>query len=174
MTWIKFIGFIIGFFGLILLFFPEDFSFGLVQDWKAQSLILAAAFFYAVAVIAAKRAPQTASAVGASMMLITGAIFACIWAALTGLPQTPPEPIAYLMILGLAIGSTSIATILYLNMVDVKGPTIMATINYFIPVTSVILGVLFLGEKITPQITIAFFTIIAGVIISRIKVKSSP
>ena len=172
MTWIKLTGFLVGFGGLIILFFPEDFSFRLVSDWKAQGFVLSAAFFYALATITAKRAPKTPSPVGASMMLITGAIFACVWALLVGLPQTPPKPIAYLMILGLAIGSTGIATILYLYMVEMRGPTIMATINYFIPVASVIFGVWLLDEKITLQIIIAFFTIVTGVIISRIKTAS--
>ena len=54
-------------------------------------------------------------------------------------------------------------------MIEVKGPTIMATINYFVPVASVIFGVWLLDEKITLQIIIAFFTIVTGVIISRIK-----
>jgi len=174
MTWIKLIGFVIGFCGLIILFFPEDFSFGLVSDWKAQAFVLAGAFFYAVATIIAKRAPKTPSPVGASMMLITGAVFSCVWSLISGIPQTPPDPIAYLMILGLAVGSTGIGTIFYLYMVDMKGPTVLATINYFIPVASVIFGVWFLKENITPQIIIAFFTIITGVIISRIKTKSSP
>jgi len=170
MTWIRLVGFLIGFGGLIILFFPEDFSFALVSDWKAQALVLTAAFFYGVATITANRAPETPTLVGASMMLICGAVVSCI--GIIGLPQTPPEPIAYLMILGLAIGSTGLGTILYLYMIEMRGPTVMATINYFIPVTSVFLGVWFLGEEITPQIIIAFITIIAGVIVSRIKIKA--
>ena len=169
MTLIKLIGFVIGFGGLIVLFFPKDFSFGLVSDWKAQSLILASALCYALATIIAKRAPQTNSSVAAAMMLICGTVFSVLWALIEGVPQTPPDPIALWMLLGLAVGSTGIATILYLYMIEVKGPTIMATINYFVPVASVIFGVWLLDEKITLQIIIAFFTIVTGVIISRIK-----
>ena len=171
MTWIKLAGFVLGFCGLIILFFPEDFSLTLVSDWKAQALVLGGALCYAIATILAKRAPETHSVVGASMMLICGSLASCLWACIEGVPQTPPDSIAYLMIIGLAIGSTGIGTILYLYMIEMKGPTVMATINYFIPVTSVALGVWFLGEKITPQILIAFITIIAGVIVSRIKLK---
>ena len=172
MTWIRLVGFLIGFGGLIILFFPEDFSLALVSDWKAQALVLAAALCYAIATIAAKRAPETPTLVGASMMLICGTVVSSIGALIIGLPQTPPEPIAYPMILGLAVGSTGIGTILYLYMIEMRGPTVMATINYFIPVTSVCVGVWFLSEDITPQIIIAFITIIAGVIVSRIKIKA--
>jgi len=146
MTRMKFFGFLIGFSGLIILFIPRDFSLSLISDWKAQSLILLAAFFYAITTVV-------------------------IWALIEGIPATPPEPIAYWMILGLAIGSTGFATILYLNMIDVKGPTIMASINYFVPVASVVFGIWFLGETLTLQKLIAFFVIIAGVATSRIKPK---
>ena len=171
MTRMKFFGFLIGFSGLIILFIPRDFSLSLISDWKAQSLILLAAFFYAITTVVAKRAPDTNSSLGAAMMLICAAIASTIWALIEGIPATPPEPIAYWMILGLAIGSTGFATILYLNMIDVKGPTIMASINYFVPVASVVFGIWFLGETLTLQKLIAFFVIIAGVATSRIKPK---
>ena len=173
-TPMKLTGFIIGFSGLIVLFLPPDFTLSLVSDWKAQGLILLAAFFYGLTTVVAKRAPQTNSNIAAAMMLICASVAASIWAAIEGIPTSAPEPIAYRMIIGLAVGSTGFATILYLYMIDQKGPTIMATINYFIPVSTVILGVWFLGESLTFQKLIAFFVIIAGVIISRIKSRSNP
>ena len=174
MTLMKLIGFVIGFTGLIVLFLPQDFSLSLVSDWKAQSLALLAAFFYSLTTIIAKRAPETDSNIGASMLLICSGLTATIWALFEGVPQTPPEPIAYLMIFLLAIGSTGIATILYLYMIDVKGPTVLAAINYFVPVASVIFGIWLLGEELTLQKLIAFFVIIIGVVISRIGAKKIP
>lgn len=171
MTPIKFFGFLIGFSGIILLFIPKDFSLGLVSDWKAQSFILMAAFFYGLTTILAKRSPETHSSVGASMMLICAAIISIIWAVIEGVPATPPAPIVYLMIIGLAIGSTGIATILYLHMIDVKGPTIMASINYFVPVSSVVFGIWLLGEDLSLQKVLAFIVVLTGVLISRIGAK---
>lgn len=172
MTLMKFTGFLVGFSGIILLFIPKDFSLSLVSDWKAQSLILMAAFFYGLTTILAKRSPETQSAVGASMMLISGAIISSLWALIEGIPTTPPAPIVYPMIIGLAIGSTGIATILYLYMIDVKGPTVMASINYFVPVASVVFGIWLLGEDLTLQKIAAFVIVLSGVIISRIGAKS--
>jgi len=168
-TPMKLIGFIIGFCGIIVLFLPKDFSLSLVSDWKAQVFVLMAAFCYGMTTVTAKRAPQTNSEVGAAMMLICGAVIAMVWALVEGIPATPPDPIAYWMVLGLAVGSTGIATIMYLHMIDVKGPTTLAAINYFVPVASVLFGVWLLDEKITLQVVLAFITIIIGVIISRIK-----
>lgn len=174
MTLMKFIGFLIGFCGLIVLFLPKDFSLNLISDWKAQSLILLAAFFYGVTTVIAKRAPETNANLGASMMLLCGALAASIWALFEGIPQTAPEPIAYWMILLLAIGSSGFATIVYLYVIEVKGPTLLATVNYIVPVASVLFGVWFLGESLTLQKLIAFFVIIVGVIISRIGENKTP
>ncbi|MEP6343259.1 MAG: DMT family transporter [Maricaulaceae bacterium] len=171
MTVMKLLGFIIGFSGLIVLFLPKDFSLSLVGDWKAQSFILLAAFFYGITTVFAKRAPETDSNIAAAMMLCAATIAAIVWALFEGLPQTAPDPIAYWMIFLLAVGSTGFATILYLNMIDIKGPTIMASVNYFVPVASVIFGIWFLGESFTLQKLIAFFVIIIGVLISRIGSK---
>lgn len=173
MTIMKLLGFIIGFSGLIVLFLPKDFSLSLVGDWKAQSFILLAAFFYGITTVFAKRAPETDSNIAAAMMLCAATIAAIIWALFEGLPQTQPDPIAYWMIFLLAVGSTGFATILYLNMIDIKGPTIMASVNYFVPVASVIFGIWFLGESFTLQKLIAFFVIIIGVLISRIGSKKA-
>ncbi len=168
MTPLKLFGFLIGFCGIVLLFIPKDFSLNLVSDWKAQSLVLMAAFFYALTTILAKRAPETHAAVGASMMLICGAVISTLWALIEGVPTAAPAPIVYLMILGLALGSTGIATILYLYMIDVKGTTIMASINYFVPVASVVFGIWLLGEDLTAQKILAFIIVLSGVLISRI------
>jgi len=75
------------------------------------------------------------------------------------------------MIFGLAIGSTGIATIVYLAMIDRNGPTEVARINYFPPFVSVFIGVLILGETFTPRIAIAFATIMLGVWVARNRVK---
>jgi len=81
------------------------------------------------------------------------------------------EPLGWAMIFGLAIGSTGIATIVYLAMIDRNGPTEVARINYFPPFVSVFIGVLILGETFTPRIAIAFATIMLGVWVARNRVK---
>jgi len=65
----KLVGFAIGFAGTVVLFLPENLSFALVEDWKAQSLILLGAFFYAVTTVIASRAPETPAPIAAAMML---------------------------------------------------------------------------------------------------------
>ena len=140
----KIIGFVIGFIGTIILFLPEDFSWGLVSDWRAQSLALMAALGYAITTVAAKRAPETPSSLGAAMMVSAAAVISLAMALISGVPSFDVPPLTWLMIAGLAIGSTGIATIVYLLVIDRNGPTTLAKINYFPPFASVIAGIFFL------------------------------
>ena len=165
----KFIGFIIGFIGIIILFLPDNFSLELVGDWQSQIAIVTAAFLYALTTIGAKRAPKTPSAVAAAMMLICAGFTALIFATISGLPTQNPPLIGWVMVFGLAIASTALGTILFLSSVEEWGPSMLARINYFPPIVSVIVGVWWLDEPFTPRIFIAFIAIITGIMISRIK-----
>ena len=164
----KFIGFATGFVGIVVLFLPKDLSFALVADWKAQSLILLAAFFYASTAIIASRAPATPSPVAAAMMLTIGAVMSTIWAASVSGPPPMPEMTALFCAIGLGLGSTGVATMTYLWLIDEVGPSVVARINYFVPVCSVFLGVTLMKEILDWRIFVAFFVILIGVIVSRL------
>lgn len=173
LSWRKGLGFLIGFGGIILLFLPSDFGFSLITNWRAQSLLLLAAMFYAITTVAAKHAPETAPSLGAAMMTLSGAIASLVWALFTGLPETPIPLEGWILVIALAVGSTAVGTILYLYVVNEAGPTVMARINYFPPVAAVFFGTLILDEPFTIRIAAAFFIILAGVIISRSETTGS-
>ena len=167
LTAMKLVGFLMGFAGIVVLFLPKDLSFSLVSDWQAQLLILLASACYAITTIIASRAPDTPSPVGAAMMLIMGAGLSTAWAAATAGPPPMPDMTAMLCVIGLGLGSTAIATVTYLWVIDVSGPSVMARINYFVPVCSVILGVIILKEALDWRIFVALFVILLGVIVSK-------
>ncbi len=167
----KTVGFFIGFLGIVILFLPDDFGFELVSDWRSQILIVIAAFCYAVTTVIAKRAPDTPSSIGAAMMLICAAPAALIAGIMSGMPTQIPAMIGIWMAIGLGVGSTALATILYLYVIQKTGPSVMAKINYFVPLASVIFGVGFLGEVFSWRMVIAFAVIAVGVMVSRIGLK---
>ena len=169
----KLLGFIIGFIGIVILFLPDNLMLKLVSDWKAQLLIIAAAFLYAVTTILAKRAPKTSSSIGAAMMLICAAPIACLGGLIEGLPTSIPAAMGLWMVLGLAIGSTAIATILYLYVIDEKGASMMAKINYFVPIASVFFGCALLDEPFSWRMVASFVIIAIGVMIARIEPKAA-
>ncbi len=167
----KLIGFMLGFIGIVVLFLPKELSLDLVSDWQAQLLILGGSACYAITTVLASRTPETPSPIAAAMMLLMGALLSSIWAAsVSGPPPMPTLP-ALLCVIGLGLGSTAIATITYLWVIDTSGPSVMARINYFVPVCSVILGVIFLDEILDWRIFLALFLILLGVIISRFNSK---
>lgn len=162
-------GFLIGLIGTTVLFLPEDLSFGLIERWEAQIIALVAAFCYALTTVGAKRAPETHAAVGAAIMTIGAAAIATIFAiSVDPIPVDVPA-IAWWMIAGLAIGSTGVATIVYLQVIERNGPTTLARINYFPPFVSVLVGIWWLKEPFTPRIAIAFALIMLGVWVARNK-----
>lgn len=170
----KLLGFAIGFLGIVVLFLPSDFSLELVSDWRAQLMALGAATLYAVTTIAAKRAPDTPPSVAAAMMVTCAAAVSGIAAVFTGIPAALPPSIAIWMLVGLGIGSTGIANILYLQVVQATGPSTLARINYFPAIVSVAAGVWFLQEEFSWKIVIAFAVIVLGMIISRSDKKPLP
>ncbi len=172
LTRMKLLGFFIGFIGIVILFLPDNFSLELVRDWKAQLLILGAATGYAVTTVLAKRAPKTPSAIGAAMMLICGFMVSFVIALASGIPSAVPPVKGLLMVVGLGLGSTGIATVLYLYIIEQTGPTVLAKINYFTPVVSVILGAWLLHEPLTWRLAISGIVVILGVMIARIKPKN--
>ena len=170
----KICGFLIGFVGTIILFLPEDLSWGLVMNWKAQLLAVGAAFCYAVTTVAAKRAPETPPTLGAAMMVGWAAIASTSAALYSSPPDFTVPAITWVLILTLAIGSTGIATILYLFVIERNGPTTLAKINYFPPFAAVLFGIWLLKEPFTIRIAIAFAVIMLGVWIARNKREFIP
>ena len=166
-TW-KVLGFFIGFLGVAVLFLPDDFRAGLTQDWVPQLIILSAAFCYAFTTVAAKRAPETPAVVGSAIMMIVAAVAGLGSASLLDPGGHVPNLAALVVIIILGLGSTGVATILYLDFVDRAGPSAMARLNYFPPVVSVIFGVWFLSEPFTWKLVAAFVIIVVGMMVSRI------
>lgn len=169
----KLLGFTIGFFGIVVLFLPDNLSLELVSDWPSQLLIVIAAFCYAVTTVGAKRAPETPSSVGAAMMLICAAIVGLIAGIWSGVPTQPPAMIGIWMAIGLGLGSTGLATILYLYVIQETGPSTMAKINYFVPLASVIFGVSLLDEAFSWRMVISFVIIVIGVMVSRMETQGA-
>ena len=169
----KLLGFLIGFLGIVVLFLPDNMSFELIKDWRSQSLIVLAAFAYALTTVVAKRAPETPSSVAAAMMLLCAAPVALMAGIAEGVPTEVPPMIAIWMAIGLGIGSTALGTILYLYVIQETGPSVLAKINYFTPLASVALGIWLLDEEFSWRMVISFVTIVVGVMISRIGMRRS-
>jgi drug/metabolite transporter (DMT)-like permease len=173
LSWRKSIGFLIGFIGVVFLFLPENLNLNLIQNWQAQVFILLVALSYALAAIVAKRAPDTKASVGAAIMLITAAITALIIAVPSGMPSGDYSGGVLLALFVLTVFSTGLSDILYLEVIKMSGPSMIAKINYLVPVFALIFGIIFLREDFSWRSVAAMMIIITGLLIARIEEKPS-
>lgn len=173
LSWRKALGFLIGFIGVVFLFLPEKMSLNLINNWHAQSFVLLVALSYALGAIVAKRAPDTPASVGASIMLITAAIIAFAL-AIPAEVSTPEITSGVLIALfALTIFSTGLSDILYLKVIKLSGPSMIAKVNLIVPIFALTFGMIFLGEAFSWRSVAAMMIIITGLLIARIGDRKS-
>ena len=170
LTPLKAIGFLIGFAGVVYLFLPEQLGWRLVANWQAQAMIIIAAFGYAMTSILGKRAPEQPASVGAALMLIGGAVSAVIGAYMFARPEMPTAlPHIHVMaaLAMLTLGATFLGNLLYLRLLQVSGPSLIAKINYLVPIVALVAGKVFLGEEFKNKYFIALGIIFIGLAIAQ-------
>ncbi len=170
LTKLKSLGFFIGFIGVCVLFLPEDPGRALATNWQVQALVVLAALGYATTSILGKRAPDQPPSVGAAIMLLGGALSAVICALLFAsaeIPRTLPPGNILAALAALTIGATFLGNLLYLRLLQMSGPSLIAKINYLVPVIAMISGMVFLGESFQGKYAVSLAIIIAGLVIAR-------
>jgi drug/metabolite transporter (DMT)-like permease len=96
-----------------------------------------------------------------------------VFAALALLPLLPfttiPGPLTPLVlanVLGLAIGSTAIAYLIYFKLIADVGPQRALTVTFLIPLFGVLWGAMFLGEPLTRNLLVGGALVVAGTIVT--------
>ncbi len=149
----RIMGVLLGFAGVTTMLVP-DLRAGLSGGLLPQLACLAATLSYALASIVGLRlnlggmTPVTLATgqVASSAMMMVPVML------LSESPWTLPLPSAgpTLAVLGLALLSTSLAYLLYFRVLESAGASNSLLITFLIPVVAIFLGVVFLGESITP------------------------
>ncbi|WP_120497582.1 DMT family transporter [Kiloniella sp. EL199] len=145
---LKILGVIIGFFGVILMFgLPDD-----NQNFLAQLAILGATLTYAFAGVFGRRFKAMAinpivtaagQVTGATLLLIP------ITYVIEGVPLLPTiSNETWLSLIALALLSTAVAYILYFKILERAGATNLLLVTLLVPVSAILLGALFLDEKL--------------------------
>ncbi|MGW0536945.1 DMT family transporter [Streptomyces sp. NPDC003032] len=164
---LRLVGLLLGFAGTLLIFAPWQRT-GLAS-WGALAL-LAAAVSYAVAfaymarhLIARDSAPLALSA--AQLLAATGLTTLALPAAPAG--SSSPTLTAIVAVVVLGTLGTGITFHLNSRLIADEGPTAAAGVGYLLPVVSVALGALVLGEEIGPRVVVGMVVVLAGVGLSR-------
>ncbi|MEU1019211.1 DMT family transporter [Streptomyces sp. NPDC005898] len=165
-------GLLLGFAGTLLIFAPWQ-QTGLAS-WGALAL-LAAAASYAVAfaymarhLITRDAAPLALSA--AQLLTATGLTTLALPAAPTG----PSFPTFTAITAVVVLGTLGTGVTFHLNsrLIAAEGPTAAATVGYLLPVVSVALGALVLGEEIGPRVVAGMAVVLVGVGLTRHQSRS--
>jgi len=168
MTWRRFSGFGIGFAGVVILIGGQAFeSTGAALEMPGRIACLGAAGCYAVSAILMRRLPAVDPVGLSAVLLMIGAV--CVvpvaW-AVEGPPALPDtRTLWYVAFLGLV--PTAAANLLRVTVVRSAGPVFLSLVNYQVPVWSVLLGALILGEALPPSLIWAMALILAGVGLSQ-------
>jgi drug/metabolite transporter (DMT)-like permease len=167
---IKIAGFMVGFGGLLTLMGPEALLElrGQGTELLHQLAVLGGAVCYAINAIVARHRPPADPLVAAAGVMLAGSVIMLPIGAVparTELLVAPPAPLGAM--LALSIVATAIATVVFLKLVTVAGPSFTSFINYLIPVWALLMGVMFLGEQPGARVVIALVLILAGIALSE-------
>ncbi len=164
----RLIGFLIGFAGVVVLIGPEAFAAsGNALEPFGRLACLGAAACYAVSSVTMRRLPPADPIGLAAVPLMIGSAFVIPLAWLNEGPPPMPDGPTLLVIAVLGLLPTAGANLLRVLVIRGAGPVFMSLTNYQVPLWSVFLGVLLLGEPLHPSLLIALVLILAGVFLSQ-------
>ncbi len=164
----KSLGFLLGFLGVVVLIGGQAFvSTGIPFETFGRLACIGAAGCYALSSVLVRRLPSVDAIGLATVLLIIGA---CVVIPAAWLREGPPpmpdrQTLAVLVVLGAV--QTAAANFLRVLVIRTAGPTFMSLTNYQVPLWSVILGALLLGEPLPASLLLALVLILAGVGLSQ-------
>lgn len=162
------LGFLIGFIGVAVLIGPEAFRSTEVDGelFGRFACVLGAAC-YAVSSVLMRRLPPVDPVGLSAVTLLIGAVPVTVLAAIVeGVPPMPSAEVA-MVILTLGLVQTAAANLLRVMVIRSAGPVFMSLTNYQVPLWSVLLGVLLLGESVEASLFMAMVLILTGVFLSQ-------
>jgi drug/metabolite transporter (DMT)-like permease len=164
----KALGLLTGFAGVTVLL-----SEGLAGASRASlagqgAVILAAVFYAGSAVYARKATAHVGGWVRGAGPLVTATL--AMWVALpltesAGTVRMPVLPLTWIAILWLGIAGSGLAMIMFYYLIHAIGPTRTTMVTYLFPLGGVVLGVVFLGERLSWQLVVGAALIISGIVV---------
>ncbi|GAA6163763.1 EamA family transporter [Pelagimonas sp. KU-00592-HH] len=164
----KGLGFLMGFVGVVVLIGGNAFqSTGAALETFGRLACVTAASCYALSSVLVRRLPPVDPIGLATMLLVLGSaiVIPAAWLVEGPPPMPSRETLAILAVLGLI--PTAGANLLRVLVIRSAGPTFMSLTNYQVPIWSVVLGALFLGEPLPASLLMALALILGGVGLSQ-------
>jgi drug/metabolite transporter (DMT)-like permease len=174
MTPQKVTGLLVGFAGIVILL-SKDLLASAHSSALGQGAVILASLFYAASAVYARKVTQhVPGAVRAAFPLLTATLFMWMIGPVVEAPfKIPVLPITWISFLWLGIFGSGIAMILNYYLLHEIGPTRTTLVTYVFPPGGVILGVIFLNEKLSWQLFAGAALIIASLVVVNWKTKKS-
>lgn len=169
----QFIGIIIGFLGILILFDIDWSTFQMTESLAVGAMILVT-LFYGISSQLSKRHLQTISVYQIAFITLTvGAITSGSAAMFFETPvwSQLADPVVFWSLIGLGSLGSGIAYIIFFVLIQ-KGSAEFATlVTYLVPPFAIMWGYIFLNETLTLSLFVGLFVILLGVFISGRKKK---
>ena len=171
-NFIKVIGVLIGFSGIIFLF-SDDILINENNIFSAL-LILGGSTFYVIGGLLTLKVSNKKNENVTASILIWATIFLIPIVAYTEQPwNLKPRLDSTISLIYLGIFSTGIAWLMRFRILKNNGLVFQAQVAYLIPIFGIILGYVFLGEIITPKVIVAVVAVVLGIYFVRRSIKNN-
>jgi drug/metabolite transporter (DMT)-like permease len=174
MTVQKVLGVVAGFGGVVVLL-SKDLQPGAQSSVLGQAAVIVASFFYAASSIYARlRTGHVPGLVRGAAPLVTASLV--MWAVVPAAEhpvRLPSLPLTWVALLWLGALGSGLALILWYYLLHEIGPTRTALVSYIFPLGGMVLGVLFLRERLTWQLFLGALFIVLSVIVVNWKSKAT-
>lgn len=157
------IGILVGFAGVGVLFGPDAIANWGSASVTAQLLLVIATGGYAAGTLIARAAPTMPAIVFAAGYVTCAALLSWPLVLLADTSSMSPAPQAIAAVIGLGIGPSAAAALLYPILVKRAGPNFLALTGYSIPLVSAAMGWVFFRETQSWNAVLAFALILGGV-----------
>jgi drug/metabolite transporter (DMT)-like permease len=157
-------GLTLGFVGVVVLTSDEGLDVT-NSDVLGQFAVILASACYAVGSVVSRTLLRTTEPIGLSALQVTAGAVLClpILLVVSGVPDYSLSAEAWLSLLALGAGSTGIAYVMYLWLIEETGSVRASLVTYIIPVVGLFLGWAVLDESIGLNTLLGSALIIAGV-----------
>ncbi len=165
----KLVGFCGGFIGVFILMAPElNLTNDNTQLWGMLAFLIAG-LGYSISNIVAKLRPPSNDLFTTTAVLCLSSIIILPVSLGANDPwlSTPLQASAVLSVAILGLVCTALATYLYYRVLRSAGPAFVSQMNYFIPIWALLIGVIFLNEKIGLNAIVALILILSGIFIAH-------
>jgi len=151
----------------VFILFSRDLSAGFHGSFLGQLAVLLASVAYAFASVFARRTTRGLNPAVQALVPLLGADL-LMWglAPVIESPLTLPSlPLTWLSVIWLGVMGVAVAFLLYFYLLHSVGPTRTVLVTYIFPLVGVILGVVFLNERLDWQLAVGAVLVVASVVL---------